>query len=128
MIRRLVGIAPLAALCGGCLYVSPAWRPEPNDPPQILIPTPSDEDIPLVMDRDVRVTVVARDPEGQRLDFVWIVPVDVEHDWTTSPEGDLWYSVLDLPADPLLDGRRVELIVSDGIDEVRLRWLVEVPQ
>lgn len=118
---------PLLCALAGCLYLPPGWKPVPNQPPEVLVPEPPYQDIPLVMDRDTRITVVAQDPEGDVLDFVWIVPVDVEHDWVTRPEGDLWYSVLTIDADPLLDDRRIALVVSDGFDEVDLSWLVEVP-
>jgi hypothetical protein len=111
----------------GCFYVAPGWQPEPNRPPDIISPEGDLQDIPLLMDRDTRVTVVAQDPEGLPLDFVWIVPVDVEFTWATDSEGDLWYSVLEITADPLLDAQRIEVIVSDSDLEESVSWLVEVP-
>lgn len=125
-------------LLGGCLYVAPPWSPRPNPAPEILRPEGPDlVDIPLVVDRDTRITVVATDPPtedevgqvGRRIEFVWIVPVDVA--FVVSPparQGDLWYSVLTLPRDPVLDGQTIELVVSDLQEERFLSWLVEVPQ
>lgn len=129
MIGLLCRAGPVALLCGlsGCLYVAKGWQPDPNQPPEILRPEGNHQDIPLVMDRDTRLTVVARDPEGQPLDFVWIVPVDVPFDWTTSTSGDLWYSVLRINSDPSLDGRVIECVVSDGELEESVTWLVSVP-
>jgi len=124
---RRLGLLALLSLLGGCLYVPPGWQPDPNRPPQILRPEGDLQDIPLVMDRDTRLTVVARDPEGEPLDFVWIVGVDVPFDWTTSTEGDLWYSVMRISPDPELDGRRIECVVSDGELEESVTWLVTVP-
>ena len=114
-------------LLPGCLYVEPGWKPLPNQPPEVLFPDPPYQDIPLVMDRDTRITVVAQDPDGDALDFVWIVPVNVPHSWVTQPEGNLWYSVLSIETDPILDGQRIDLVISDDLDEVELSWLVEVP-
>lgn len=111
----------------GCLFVPPAWEPEPNRAPQIITPPAPHVDIPLLMDRDTRLTVVGQDPEGAPLDFVWIIPVDVEFDWTTNTEGALWYSVLQIAADPLLDGQRIEVVVSDSDLESTASWIVEVP-
>ena len=122
--RALVLAAPVA---GGCFYVAPAYEPVPNRPPEIISPTGDLQDIPLLMDRDVRVTVVGSDPEGLPLDFVWIIPVDVPFEPTTSSDDSLWFSVLEIGPDPLLDGQRIEVIVSDGDLEESVSWLVEVP-
>jgi hypothetical protein len=71
---------------------------------------------------------VAEDPEGEELDFVWIVPVDVEYDFSKSPAGgNSWYSVLRLPDDPILYDQRIEVLVTDGFHEVPVSWLVEAP-
>lgn len=122
------GLLPLLALsCGGCFYVPPAWEPQANRAPVVITPPAPHTDIPLLMDRDTRLTVVGRDPESEPLDFVWIVPVDVEFDWTTSTEGELWYSVLEIAADPLLDKQRLEVILSDGDLEESVSWRVEIP-
>ena len=124
MIRAL----PLLFLTG-CFYVAPAFEPVPNQPPEVVSPDPDDglRDIPLLMDRDTRITVIGQDPEGLPLDFVWIIPVDVEFSWSTDSDGNLWYSVLEIAPDPLLDGQRIEVILSDGDLEENVSWLVEVP-
>ncbi len=126
MIAPLPRLLWLPALTG-CLYVVPTYAPSPNRAPQVVRPEAPLADIPLLLDRDLRLTVVARDLEGDPLDFVWIVPVDVPHDWTTSTQGDLWYSVLDIEASPSLDGRRIECVVTDGDLERAITWLVESP-
>jgi len=130
---RQTGLLALAMLVvpasPGCFYVAPGWEPAANQTPVVISPDPADglQDIPLLMDRDTRITVVGRDPEGQPLDFLWIVPVDVEFTPTTGSQGDTWYSVLDITADPLLDGQLIEVIVSDGELDEFVSWLVEVP-
>ncbi|MBW2254716.1 MAG: hypothetical protein JRI25_08990 [Deltaproteobacteria bacterium] len=123
------GLACVAmSLLGGCLYVSPAWKPDPDLAPEIIRPLPPLEDIPVVLDRPIRLTVVAEDPEGEELDFVWIVPVDVQYDWSKSPAGgNSWYSVLRLPDDDILYDQRIEVLVTDGANEVGVSWLVEAP-
>jgi hypothetical protein len=108
--------------------VTPAWKPDPNLVPDIIRPLPPLEDIPVVLDRPIRLTVLASDADGDELDFVWIVPVDVEYDWTSNPAGgNSWYSVLRLPDDEILYDQRIEVLVTDGIDEVAVSWLLEAP-
>ena len=136
MRRGALGAAWMAGL-GGCLYVAPPYTPGENPPPQILHPEGDLRNIPLRLDRDTRLTVVATDPPAdhevddpnRRLEFVWIIPVDV--DFEISPpavQGEIWYSVLTLPHDPVLDGQKIELVVSDLTNEVILSWAVEVPE
>jgi len=124
------GVACLTTcILGGCLYVAPGWKPDPDLPPEIIRPLPPLEAIPVTLDRPLRLTVVAEDPEGEELDFVWIVPVDVEYDWSKSPAGgNSWYSVLRLPEDDILYDQLIEVLVTDTSNEVPVSWLVEEPQ
>jgi len=127
-VTRFAAATPLLGLAG-CLFIEPGWVPAGNQPPEVVRPDPADglQDIPLLMDRDTRITVIGSDPEGEPLEFVWIVPVDVVFDWSTGSQADLWFSVLEIDADPLLDGQRIEVLISDGDLVESVSWLVEVP-
>ncbi len=76
-----------------------------------------------------KLTVVAQDPEQEPLAFVWQVPRGVVGSASTTEEaGGLTYSILDLPADPVLHGAILTVTVFDpGGNDADLAWALVVP-
>jgi hypothetical protein len=115
----------------GCLYIAPVWRPAVNLPPEIIRPEGADvRIIPLVFNTSqVLVTVIAADPEGEALEFVWQTsrPDPVV---STYPQGDeAWVSVLTLSEDDVQDGDIIRVTVFDDNPRaaIDVEWQVELP-
>ncbi len=120
----------------GCLYLAPIERPGENNLPKILQPFDLDGNVlDVIADVEV-VTVIATDPDGDDLLFLWqVTPSDVN--WTASPPTpqtlangqEAWVSVLTLERDIRMDGRRLECGVTDLYDApVRVSWMVQVEE
>lgn len=116
-------------LWAGCLYTAPVWREEVNEPPVIIQPDPSVEN-PLVLFADRTEFVIAADPEGNPIQFVWDVPgyPDLAHVETQQDQTVVSRAVI--PRDPQLHGALIRVLVIDqeppfGFADVRFR--VEVP-
>lgn len=121
-----VGCIPLVA---GCLYTAPVWREEVNEPPVIIQPDTTSEN-PLVLFADRTEFVIAADPEGNPIEFVWDVPgyPDLPHVETQQDQTVVSRAVI--PRDEALDGVLIRVLVIDqvppfGFAEAQFR--VEVP-
>lgn len=118
-------------MASGCFYVLPPRKPHVNSPPEILIPF--DNPDTLVMWSDPTFfTVVAHDPDGDRLDCFWEVPV-VEHEEsepnpTRPADGEeRWECTATVPWDERLDGLDIEATVWDGSERAHVVWHVVIP-
>jgi len=100
-------------------------------PPEILLPDVGpNEELTLVFQAATEtVTVVAQDPEGDHLAFVWQIPRGVVATPSTfEEEGGLTTSRLDLPADPVLDLSVLQVTIFDPSgNDADLRWNLVVP-
>ena len=98
-----------------------------NRAPRIVDPE-NTEDLVLTMEfENTQVTVFARDPDGDALNFVWITPPGSVVQTFDGDSDTLQYSTLSLMRDPTLHGRRIRLAIDDGEDEVFVDWLVQMP-
>lgn len=123
--------AACMCLCTGCLYTAPVWRPEVNLSPEIIRPEEADvREIPIVFTTaQVLVTVIASDPEGEALEFVWQTPTADPVVTTYAQGDDAWVSVLTLLEGDVEDGDTVRVTVLDNNPRgaVDVVWRVEVP-
>lgn len=105
-----------------------------NQPPQVSRPSDIGAPVPLQVfsgQETVVVTIVANDPDGEILTFVWDIPRATEppdaQDFQ-SPAGD-WVSVARIPASWLADGDALEVTISDQAEPrhvVTVQWTVQV--
>ncbi len=117
----------------GCLYVKPVQERDVNRPPTVSQPVDISSPVllPVLSDQQVRVWVVANDPDGDTLTFIWNVPratADLRPDTELLPSGD-WLSTLWIPVEWLQDGDSVEVTISDQAQPrhvVTVQWIVEV--
>lgn len=121
-------------LLSSCLYVAPVWSPPVNRRPEILQPETT-TGLVLVMTAEQEVlTVLASDPDDEPIFFFWTPPPGavVEDKYGVSGDEDftIYYTTLSIDHDPRLDGRTIQLLVTDGNEgnQQFLRWTVEVPQ
>jgi hypothetical protein len=120
----------IALGCPGCFYVEPTWRPMVNAPP-VLIEPPTADNV-LIFDNDSeRITVIAADPDGDNLQFVWNVPPFLSTQEVTTPGDAVTFGRLDVFWHPDIDGAELQLTIID--DDARsprsitATWLVEEP-
>lgn len=119
------------AICSGCLYIAPVWRPEVNQSPQVTIPSSPDEQqlLKMISDR-ATVVVAANDPEDEIVSFVWVVPHGVSHEiseWQNN-NGD-YVSTLTVDRHDALNGSLISCTITDQAkprNVVNIEWLVEV--
>jgi hypothetical protein len=117
-------------MASGCLYTGPIPTLEDNVPPEII----ETSDIPggaIEIRTDRRaVFVVADDPDGDEIGFVWALSDDgVIGDALplNFPSGDGSQIYLDR-VDVELDGQRLRCFIDDGESElVTLTWDVVIP-
>ncbi len=105
-----------------------------NQPPQVIHPQGgADTTVPLLIySEEVHsVLVVANDPEGEILSFIWNVPrsggIDLPVETFETNAGD-WKSSIDIPVEYLRDGEAIEVEISDQGQPRRVstvRWMVE---
>ncbi len=120
----------------GCLYVAPIEMMPVNSPPEIQEPDDLINEKVLIADVEY-VLVAATDPDEDPLYFFWSgVPADVE----IPPEPPIpkvnddgvtmWTSLYKVPRDPRLDGRAIQVKVSDlePLDDVTVQWLLTVEE
>ena len=103
-----------------------------NAPPRIVFPEgPKGTEHPFELFSDPsRLPVLATDTDGDDLVFVWNVPGYELQPTTSSDEGGLWSSWVDIPYDPDLDGALVRVVVVDqspAHDSQTVLFRVEVP-
>lgn len=128
----VVALWSLSCIFGGqgCLYVEPAWQEPLNLPPDLIRVNPPEPT--LTFEREVeRISVIAADPEGDALTFLWQPPPFVVGTETeTSVDGIYTWSV-DIPYTPEVDGQvlAVTIVDQDPLQrgEVTLEWQVVVP-
>lgn len=113
-----------------CFYVEPTWKEPVNEPPLLIRVDPDMNTLQFDSDPE-RLTVLARDPEGENLAFFWQLPPFVEGDVLTSPSDGLYLSRLDLYWSPELEGQTITLTIVDDDPEApavtNVRWRVEAP-
>jgi hypothetical protein len=117
-------------LLPGCLYVAPVWRKPVDLPPEILLPSVSPGDtIELTfVSAQESITVVAQDPEGEPLAFVWQIPAGVVATPNTFEDNGVTSSNIVLPADPVLDETTLALAIFDpGGNDADIRWHLVIP-
>jgi hypothetical protein len=109
----------------GCFYIAPVKRPTVNRAPDVITSTES----PVLLDRPIRLQVVARDPDGDDVWFFW-EPSEIPAQ-TTELDRDgevVWLSTLDVSADQFPEGGEVRCTVSDLDEELSLRWTLQVEE
>lgn len=113
----------------GCFYVAPVVQSPENASPVIIIPTSLDNSLTMEADPE-SLEVMAYDPEGDDLYFVWSVPHGVEFEQLPIVQvGDLRSSVIKLPRDPILDDDTILCSVSDAVTPERAQvvsWTLTV--
>lgn len=72
-----------------------------------------------------RLTVIARDPDGDALQFIWSLPPLAVGDENTTIVDGTYISRLDLAYDDALDGELVILTILDAQEARDLVWQVE---
>jgi len=98
-----------------------------NRAPRIVDPTDT-QDLVLLMEFETnQVTVFARDPDGDALNFVWITPPGAVVQTVDGDSDALQYSTLSLVRAPDLHGRNIRLAVDDGESEVFVDWTIQMP-
>lgn len=117
---RAGAVCACAAAMAGCLYVKPGWVPT-NLPPDIDLPPNYDgQVIPIVLDRNIALTVIANDPEGEPLGCRWTVNVVfplADPSVTTDINGRYVFTQ-NVPPDPLLYGATITALVTDPVNSV----------
>lgn len=113
----------------GCFYTAPVWRPVANTPPELIEPPTADN--LLIFDHDAeRITVIASDPDGDNLQFIWSVPPFLETTEVTTPGDNVTFGRLDILWHPDVDGAEIRLVIVDDQREpesLTVTWLVEEP-
>ena len=103
-------------LLSGCLFLEAGWRPKVNEPPVII--TPEIDPVFLTLYRDSHtLQVVARDPEGEPLYFIWDFPEELGAPDTFVQPGDespLHFSSISIPRDPRYHNEEIQVLVTDG--------------
>lgn len=117
-------------LLHGCLYVEPAWEEPLNRPPELFRVNPPPPD--LLFDTELeRISVIASDPEGDELTFVFLPPPFVTGTETETNEDGVYVWTVDIPWTPEVEGRTVALTILDQDPEdraeVTLEWQMVVP-
>lgn len=111
--------------CTGCFYVQPVWKPPENRAPQLESVQPVEGVLMFDSDNE-RITVIARDPDGDPLLFVWSTPAFSETSVsTTVVEDNVFVSRLDIARTPNLDGEQIVLTILDSTDAIDLAWRLE---
>lgn len=118
------------ALGAGCLYVEPTYQVPENRPPELYRVNPSPSE--LYFDNEVeRISVIAADPEGDELTFVFQTPPFVVGEVFETNEDGVYVFTADIPWSPEVDGAEVALTVldQDPVDrgEVTVEWRLVVP-
>ncbi len=101
-------------------------------PPEILVPdvAPGTTILYPFVSSVERIIVVAVDPEGESLAFVWQVPagIDAEIPPPVELEGGITSSEIVLPADPALDDTTLALSIFDpGGNDADIYWDLVIP-
>ena len=115
-------------LSTGCLFVGPPWEAPLNQTPEVISP-PTPENTLVIVGDAGKPRVVARDPDGDVLHFLWDVPPDFLQEVEDVPlEEGVYASTATITADPRLDGTEIDCVVTDYLSTpaVRVRWIIEV--
>ncbi len=99
-----------------------------NQAPIVIQPEGGEQDV--VLFSDVPLVVVAADPEGDPLVFLWSAPGYPDLTSSERAEGELTTSTAVIPFDPALDGEDVDCLVVDQselFNDVLVQFHVEVP-
>lgn len=120
-------------LGGGCLYIAPIEMMPVNSPPEIQYPGAQYNEKVLIADVE-RLRVIATDADEDDLYFLWSgVPADVEiapdPPFVETIDGvTVWTSIYKVPRDPRLDGRQIQVHVTDfePLDAVDVYWQITV--
>lgn len=120
----------MAVGCQACFYVTPTWRPVVNQPP-VLVEPPSVDNV-LIFDSDAeRITVIASDPDGDLLQFIWSIPPFLDAVEVTTPGDAVTFGRLDVFWHPDIDGAELRLTVVDDDPRdprsITATWRVEEP-
>ena len=99
-----------------------------NLPPDIIRTFPAYDDILLIQADEIKLIVDAADPEDDDLAFSWYVPAQNPLPMSFfSEENSFWTSNINVSKDLNLDGDKIECHVWDGMNNVAVRWSVEIP-
>ena len=105
-----------------------------NQPPEVTRPINANAPVVLpILSDPTLVTVVANDPQQERLTFIWNIPratSDPDVNDFLNESGD-WISTLKLPTEWVRDGDKLEVTISDQAQPrniVIVEWIAEVPQ
>lgn len=113
-------------LLSGCFYVQPVWKPPANRLPEIESVQPPPGILMFNNDTE-RITVIARDPDGDALQLFWTPPplaVTSENPGPPPTDG-VYVSRLDITYTEDIEGGEIVLTVLDSADAVDLTWIVE---
>lgn len=123
--------ASCSLLLVGCLYVEPTWEPAVNEPPNVLLLDPPLPDV--LFDNDLeRITVIADDPEGRPLAFLWDFPPFATFDEERSEIDGVSVSRVDVAWSDELLGAVIGLTIIDAPEDddavlLDLEWTVVTP-
>ena len=118
----------------GCLYFGPLPRIHENEPPVIEQAIPSANQTLIIKDQRVQIVVIATDPEGDGLEFLWHLSDGPS--LGQAQRIDAGASLLELVPGPELDEESLDgkLLVCTVLDlypgapgAVNLSWPLEVP-
>ena len=115
-----------------CFYVKPIPDRDANQPPQVVFPVDVSGPVPttVLSELEHRVYVLAFDPDGDILTFVWSVDGAGELTVTSKQElGGDWSSTVSIPVELLQDGKSFEVTISDQAaprNSVTVQWIVQV--
>lgn len=119
-------IACTAVLASGCLYLGPIPTLEENVAPVVLRQTETPTGVILIGPEGHKVTVLARDPEGDPMVFIWSLSKGGVLG-TAYPVNNGEGSEVALPFDQQLDGQTLYVDIDDGQNAyVTVAWPLEV--
>jgi hypothetical protein len=107
--------ACMFAVGTGCIYIGPVRRAPENEPPVVLLPVATNNDLTMESDPE-SFEVMAYDPEGDSLYFLWSVPHAVAFETLPIAQvDDIVSSVIKVDREPVLDGDQILCAVSDSV-------------
>lgn len=107
--------ACMVAVGTGCIYIGPVRRAPENEPPVVLLPVATSNDLTMESDPE-SFEVMAYDPEGDSLYFLWSVPHGVAFETLPIAQvDDIVSSVIKVDREPVLDGDQILCAVSDSV-------------
>jgi hypothetical protein len=119
-------IACIPVLASGCFYLGPIPTLEENVAPEVLRQTETPDGVILIGPEGHKVTVLARDPEGDPMVFIWSLSKGGIVG-TAYPVNNGEGSEVALPFDQQLDGQTLYVDIDDGQNAyVTVAWPLEV--